>query len=353
MAAKRLTYDADAREALRSGVNQLARAVKGTMGPRGKNVVIEQGFGSPTVTKDGVAVAEEVELEDGLEDIGAQIVKEAASNTSDLAGDGTTTATVLAEAVFEESLKNLAAGADPMSLRRGVEKATEALVDELQELAEPVHGRQDIAFVGSIAANNDRDVGEQIADAMEKVGKDGVITVEEGQGLHTTVDLVEGMQFDRGYLSPHFVTDREEMEVVLEDCYVLLCEEKISSVQELVPLMEQISQQDSPVLIIAEDVEGEALATLVVNKLRGVLQGAAVKAPRTSARPARSSSTRTPPPSWKAPATATPSRAVSSKSSGKSAKRTAITTARSWKNVSRGSPEASPRSTWVPRPRWK
>ena len=279
MAAKRLTYDAEAREALRSGVNQLSRAVKVTMGPRGKNVVMEQGFGSPTVTKDGVAVAEEVELEDGLEDIGAQIVKEAASNTSDLAGDGTTTATVLAEAVFEESLKNLAAGADPMSLKRGVEKATTALLNELEELAEPVHGRQDIAFVGTIASNNDPDIGEQIADAMDKVGKDGVITVEEGQGLHTTVDLVEGMQFDRGYLSPHFVTDREEMEVVLEDCYILLSEEKISSVQEMVPLMEQISQQDSPVLIIAEDVEGEALATLVVNKLRGVLQAAAVKAP--------------------------------------------------------------------------
>ena len=279
MAPKRLTYDSEARESLRKGVNKLARAVKVTLGPRGKNVVIEKGFGSPTVTKDGVAVADEIELDDDLENIGAQMVKQAASKTSDVAGDGTTTATVLAEAVFEESLKNLAAGSDAMSLRRGVEKATKAIVEELRNLSKEVKGKQDIAFVGAIAANNDREVGEQIADAMEKVGKDGVITVEEGKALDTTVDLVEGMQFDRGYLSPHFVTDSQNMEVVMEDCYILISEEKVSSIQDMVPLLEKASQQGKPLLVLAEDVEGEALATLVVNKLRGTLKVAAVKAP--------------------------------------------------------------------------
>jgi len=279
MAAKRIIFDADAREALRRGVNKLARAVKVTLGPRGKNVVIEKSFGAPTVTKDGVAVAEEIELDEPMENIGAQLVKQAASKTSEVAGDGTTTATILAEAVFEEALKNLAAGVNAMAMKRGVEKATDAIVAELSKMSRPVKGKKDIAFVGAIAANNDQEIGEQIADAMEKVGKDGVITVEEGRTLQTTVDLVEGMRFDRGYMSPYFVTDTEKMEAALEDCYILIHEEKVSSVQDMLPLLETVAKQGKPLLIVAEDVEGEALATLVVNKLRGVLQCAAVKAP--------------------------------------------------------------------------
>ncbi|MFO7955599.1 MAG: chaperonin GroEL [Candidatus Brocadiia bacterium] len=279
MAAKKITFDAEAREAMRRGVNTLARAVKTTLGPRGRNVVIEKSFGAPTVTKDGVAVAEEVELEDNFENIGAELVKQAASKTSDDAGDGTTTATVLAEAIFEQSLKSIAAGVPAMALKRGIQKGVDAVVKELQNISRPVKGKEEIAFVGTIAANNDPEIGNQIADAMEKVGKDGVITVEEGKTLETTVELVEGMQFDRGYLSPHFVTDREEMEVVLEDCYVLVHQEKISTVQDLVPLLEKIAQSGKPLLIIAEDVESEPLATMVINKLRGVLPCCAVKAP--------------------------------------------------------------------------
>ncbi|MFW5915486.1 MAG: chaperonin GroEL [Planctomycetota bacterium] len=279
MAPKRIEYQMEAREAVRSGVNQLARAVKSTLGPRGKNVIIEQSFGAPTVTKDGVAVAEEVELEDNFENMGAELVKQAASQTSDAAGDGTTTATVLAEAIFEEALKNLAAGSDGMALRRGVQKAAKVVVEELQNISKPVSGKDDIVFVGSIASNNDRTIGEQIANAMDKVGKDGVITVEEGQSRETYVELVEGMQFDRGYLSPYFVTDNEAMEAVLEDCYILLVEDSVSSLQDIVPLLEDVARSDSPLLVIAEDVEGEALAGLVVNKMRGVLRTAAVKAP--------------------------------------------------------------------------
>ena len=279
MPAKRIAYEMEAREAIRRGVNKLARAVKVTLGPRGSNVIMQKSFGAPTVTKDGVAVAKEIELEDSFENMGAQMVKQAASKTSDVAGDGTTTATIMAEAVFEEALKRLAAGCDGMALRRGVEKGTAAVVAELNRLSRPVKGKEDIVFVGAIAANNDREIGEQIADAMEKVGKDGVITVEEGKTSQTTVDLVEGMQIDRGYLSPYFVTDRENMEAVLEDAYVLLSEEKISSVQDLIPLLEQVAKAGKPLLLIAEDAEGEALATLVVNKLRGTLQCAAVKAP--------------------------------------------------------------------------
>jgi chaperonin GroEL len=279
MAAKKITFDAEAREAMRRGVNQLARAVKTTLGPRGRNVVIEKSFGAPTVTKDGVAVAKEIELPDNFENIGAEMVKQAASKTSDDAGDGTTTATVLAEAIFEESLKNLAAGANAMALKRGVQKGVDAIVAALKKMSRPVKGKEEIAFVGAIAANNDPEIGAQIADAMEKVGKDGVITVEEGKTLDTTVDLVEGMQFDRGYLSPHFITDRENMEVVLEDCYVLLNQEKISSVQDFVPLLEKVAQSGKPLLVVAEDVESEALATLVINRLRGALQACAVKAP--------------------------------------------------------------------------
>ena len=279
MAAKKITFDTEAREAMRRGVNQLARAVKTTLGPRGRNVVIEKSFGAPTVTKDGVAVAKEIELKDNFENIGAEMVKQAASKTSEDAGDGTTTATVLAEAIFEEALKNIAAGCDPMALKRGVQKGVDAIVERLGKLSRPVRGREEIAFVGAIAANNDPEIGEQIADAMEKVGKDGVITVEEGKTLDTTVDLVEGMQFDRGYLSPHFVTDRENMECVLEDCQVLIHQEKISSVQDFVPLLEKVVNAGRPVLVIAEDVESEALATLVINRLRGTLPCCAVKAP--------------------------------------------------------------------------
>ncbi|MFP4027469.1 MAG: chaperonin GroEL [Candidatus Brocadiia bacterium] len=279
MAPKKIAYQMEAREAVRCGVNKLARAVKSTLGPRGKNVVIEKSFGAPTVTKDGVAVAEEVELEDNFENMGAEMVKQAASKTSDIAGDGTTTATVLAEAIFEEALKNLAAGADGMALRRGVQKSADAVIEELRNLSNPVQGKEDIVFVGAIASNNDREIGEQIAEAMDKVGTDGVITVEEGKSRETVVDLVEGMQFDRGYLSPYFITDRENMEVVLEDAYILLSEEKISSAQDLVPLLEQAAQAGKPLVVMAEDVDGEALATLVVNKLRGVLQCAAIKAP--------------------------------------------------------------------------
>ncbi|MCD6416784.1 MAG: chaperonin GroEL [Planctomycetes bacterium] len=279
MAAKKITFDAEAREAMRRGVNQLARAVKTTLGPRGRNVVIEKSFGAPTVTKDGIAVAKEIELSDNFENIGAELVKQAASKTSDDAGDGTTTATVLAEAIFEESLRNLAAGCDAMALKRGIQKGVAALVAELAEISRPVKGKEEIAFVGAIASNNDIEIGNQIADAMEKVGKDGVITVEEGKTIETTVELVEGMQFDRGYLSPHFITDREEMECVLEDCTVLLHQEKISSAQDFVPLLEKASQSGKPLLVIAEDVESESLATMVINKLRGVLPCCAVKAP--------------------------------------------------------------------------
>ena len=279
MAAKRIAYQMEAREAIRRGVNKLARAVKVTLGPRGKNVVIQKSFGAPTVTKDGVAVAEEVELEDNFENMGAQMVKQAASKTSELAGDGTTTATVLAESIFEEALRSLAAGSDGMALKRGVNAAADAVVVELKKLSRPVKGKEDIVFVGAIASNNDREIGEQIADAMEKVGTDGVITVEEGKTRETTVDLVEGMQFDRGYLSPYFINDRENMECVLEDAYVLLHEEKVSNVQDMIPLLEKVAQAGKPLLVIAEDVEGEALATFVVNRLRGVIQCAAVKAP--------------------------------------------------------------------------
>jgi chaperonin GroEL len=269
----------EAREAVRRGVNKLARAVACTLGPRGKNVVIEKSFGAPTVTKDGVAVAKEIDLEDNLENMGAQMVKQAASKTSEVAGDGTTTATILAEAIFEEALKNLAAGSDGMALRRGVERAAQTVIAELKRLSRPVKGKEDIVFVGAIAANNDREIGRQLAEAMDKVGKDGVITVEEGKTRETTVELVEGMQFDRGYLSPYFINDREKLQVVLEDVHILLCEEKVSSVQDLIPLLEQVSRSGKPLLVVAEEVEGEALATLVVNKLRGVLSCCAVKSP--------------------------------------------------------------------------
>jgi chaperonin GroEL len=279
MAAKELDFDIEARTRLKAGVDKLARAVKVTLGPKGRNVVLDRKFGSPTVTKDGVSVAKEIELEDAVENMGAQMVKEVATKTSDLAGDGTTTATVLAQAIFGEGLKNVTAGANPMAIKRGIDKAVEQVVAELRKISSPTKGKKEIAQVGTISANNDPEIGELIADAMEKVGKDGVITVEEARGLETTLDTVEGMQFDRGYLSPYFVTDTERMEAVLDDAMILIHDKKISSMKDLLPILEKVAQMGRPLLIIAEDIEGEALATLVVNKIRGTLKVAAVKAP--------------------------------------------------------------------------
>jgi chaperonin GroEL len=279
MAAKFLEFNTEARSRLKRGVDQLAEAVKVTLGPKGRNVVIDKKFGNPTVTKDGVTVAKEIELEDEIENMGAQMVKEVATKTSDLAGDGTTTATVLAQAIFREGLKSVTAGANPMSLKRGVDKAVEAVVEELKKISVPTKGRKEIAQVGTISANGDKEIGEKIADAMDKVGKDGVITVEEARGLETTLETVDGMQFDRGYLSPYFVTDPEKMEAVLEDAYILVHDKKISAMKDLLPLLEKVAQSGKPLLLIAEDIEGEALATLVVNKLRGTLKVCGVKAP--------------------------------------------------------------------------
>jgi chaperonin GroEL len=279
MAAKELHFNVDARAALKRGVDQLAEAVKVTLGPKGRNVVIDKKFGAPTVTKDGVTVAKEIELSDALENMGAQMVKEVATKTSDLAGDGTTTATVLAQAIFREGLKNVTAGVNPMALKRGIDKAVAAVVEELKNMSVVTQGKKEIAQVGSISANNDKEIGDLIAEAMEKVGKDGVITVEEAKGLETTLETVEGMQFDRGYLSPYFVTDPEKMEAVLEDAMILIHDKKISSMKDLLPILEKVAQLGKPLLIIAEDIEGEALATLVVNKLRGTLRVCAVKAP--------------------------------------------------------------------------
>ncbi|HEX4634192.1 MAG TPA: chaperonin GroEL [Gemmatimonadales bacterium] len=279
MAAKFLEFNVEARARLKRGVDQLADAVKVTLGPKGRNVVIEKKFGNPTVTKDGVTVAKEVELEDEIENMGAQMVKEVATKTSDLAGDGTTTATVLAQAIYREGLKSVTAGVNPMALKRGIDKAVETIIEELKKISVPTKGRKEIAQVGTISANGDKEIGDKIADAMDKVGKDGVITVEEAKGLETTLETVDGMQFDRGYLSPYFVTDPEKMEAVLEDAYVLIHDKKISSMKDLLPALEKVAQSGKPLLIIAEDVEGEALATLVVNKLRGTLKVAAVKAP--------------------------------------------------------------------------
>jgi chaperonin GroEL len=276
--AKRVTYGEEARQSILRGVNKLADAVKVTLGPKGRNVVIEKKFGSPTITKDGVTVAKEIELKDELENAGAQMVREVASKTSDTAGDGTTTATVLAQAIYREGIKNVTAGANPMELKRGIEMAVKTAVEAIDKLAKPVEGK-DIAHIGTISANNDEEIGNIIASAMEKVGKDGVITVEEAKGLDTTLEVVEGMQFDRGYLSPYFVTDPERMETVLENAKILIYEKKVSSMKDLLPILEQVARQGKPLLIIAEDVEGEALATLVVNKLRGTLNVAAVKAP--------------------------------------------------------------------------
>ena len=279
MSAKDLVFDVEARSRLKSGVDRLAQAVKVTLGPKGRNVVLDRKFGSPTVTKDGVSVAKEVELEDAVENMGAQMVKEVATKTSDVAGDGTTTATVLAQAIFGEGLKNVTAGTNPMGIRRGIDKAVDSVVGALAGMSTDTKGKEEISQIGAISANNNAEIGELIADAMEKVGKDGVITVEEARGLETTLDTVDGMQFDRGYLSPYFVTDPERMEAILEDPMILIHDKKISSMKDLLPVLEKVAQMGKPLLIVAEDVEGEALATLVVNKLRGTLKVAAVKAP--------------------------------------------------------------------------
>ena len=277
--AKELHFDVDARGSLKKGIDQLARAVAVTLGPKGRNVVIDKKFGSPTVTKDGVTVAKEVELDDPMENMGAQMVKEVATKTSDDAGDGTTTATILAQAIFREGIKNVTAGINPMAIKRGIDKAVESVVADLEKLSVPTQGKKEIAQVGSISANSDQEIGDLIADAMEKVGKDGVITVEEAKGLATELETVDGMQFDRGYLSPYFVTDPEKMEAGLEDAHILIHDKKISAMKDLLPVLEKVAQTGNPLLIIAEDVEGEALATLVVNKLRGTLKVCAVKAP--------------------------------------------------------------------------
>jgi chaperonin GroEL len=277
--AKQLMFSEDARKAILKGAEILAKAVKATLGPKGRNVVIDKKFGSPTITKDGVTVAKEIELEDPYENIGAQLVKEVAEKTSDTAGDGTTTATVLAEAIYREGLKNVAAGSNPMALKRGIDKAVTVVVEELKKISKPVKDKKEIAQVATIAANGDTKIGELIADAMDKVGKDGVITVEEAKSMATTLEVVEGMQFDQGYLSPYFITDTEKMVCNLEDPYILIYEKKISNVKDMLPLLEKIARASKPFLIIAEDIEGEALATLVVNKIRGILNCSAVKAP--------------------------------------------------------------------------
>jgi chaperonin GroEL len=279
MAAKQLQFDENARHALLRGIEKLARAVKATLGPSGRNVILDKKFGSPTITKDGVTVAKEIELEDPYENMGAQLVREVASKTSDIAGDGTTTATVLAESIYKEGLRNVTAGANPTSLQRGINKAVEAIVKELEKISKKVSDRTEIAQVATVSANWDKTIGEIIADAMDKVGKDGTITVEEAKSIETTLEVVEGMQFDKGYLSPYFVTNAEDMEAILENPYILIYEKKISSLKDMLPLLEKVAKAGRPLLIIAEDVEGEALATLVVNKLRGTLQVAAVKAP--------------------------------------------------------------------------
>jgi len=277
--AKLLEFNADARAALKKGVNQLSEAVKVTLGPKGRNVLIDKKFGSPTVTKDGVTVAKEIELEDPFENMGAQMVKEVASKTSDVAGDGTTTATILAESIFIEGMKNVASGANPMELKRGIEKSVKVVVGELKKMSKPISGKLEISQVGTVSANNDQEIGDLIADAMEKVGKDGVITVEEAKTIETNLEVVEGMQFDRGYLSPYFVTDPESMECVMEEPYILIYDKKISVMKDLLPILEKIAQAGRSMIVIAEDIEGEALATLVVNKLRGTLKVCAVKAP--------------------------------------------------------------------------
>ncbi|MCH8896023.1 MAG: chaperonin GroEL [Proteobacteria bacterium] len=279
MMPKQLLYGDQARSAILQGVNQLANAVKATLGPKGRNAILDKKFGAPTITKDGVTVAKEIELSDPYQNMGAQLVKEVASKTSDVAGDGTTTATVLAQAIYREGVRNISAGANPMELKRGIDKAVEGVIEELKKISKPCHSKKEIGQIGSISANNDPTIGDLIAEAMDKVGKDGVITVEEAKSMSTSLDVVEGMQFDRGYISPYFVTNAERMEAVLEDAFILINEKKISAMKDLLPILEQVAKMGKPLVIIAEDVEGEALATLVVNNIRGIVKVAAVKAP--------------------------------------------------------------------------
>ena len=384
--AKQLMFDQAARAALLRGVNILAEAVKATLGPKGRNVVIDKKYGSPTITKDGVTVAKEVQLKEPTENMGAQMIKEVASKTSDAAGDGTTTATVLAQAIFREGLKNVTAGANPMGLKRGIEQAVEAVVADLKKMSKATKDKKEIAQVATVAANNDKTIGNLIAEAMEKVGKDGVITVEEAKAMETTLEVVEGMQFDRGYLSPYMVTDPERMEAVLEDALILIYEKKLSGMKDMLPLLEQVARAGKPFLIIAEDVEGEALATLVVNKLRGTLSCCAVKAPgfgdRRKAmlqdiatltggkaitedlgiklenikledlgRPRRSSSTRTTPRSSTARGRPRRSRGGSSRSGRRSRRRPRTTTRRSCRSGWPSSPAVWPSSRSARRPR--
>jgi chaperonin GroEL len=368
MAGKVIKYDMKAREAMLNGVKALADAVVVTLGPKGRNVVIDKSWGSPTVTKDGVTVAKEIELEDKFENMGAQMVKEVASKTSDMAGDGTTTATVLARAIYEEGQKLVAAGNNPMAIKRGIDKAVEVAVKELHKMSKPTKDQREIAQVGTISANNDETIGNIIAEAMNKVGKEGVITVEEAKGMETTLDVVEGMQFDRGYLSPYFVTDPEKMVASLEDPFILINEKKVSNMKDLLPVLEQVAKMGKPLMIIAEDVDGEALATLVVNKLRGTLQVAAVKAPGFGdrrkamlediailtggqvvsedlgiklenltlpiwAKPSASASTKTTPPSSTVPVRAPHWKAVSNRSGLRSMRPPPTTIVRSCRNV--------------------
>ncbi len=384
--AKEILFDAKAREKLKAGVDKLANAVKVTLGPKGRNVVIEKSFGAPVITKDGVSVAKEIELEDKFENMGAQMVKEVASKTSDVAGDGTTTATILAQSVFTEGVKLVAAGRNPMAIKRGIDKAVEAVVAELGNAAKPTRDQKEIAQVGTISANNDATIGNIIAEAMNKVGKEGVITVEEAKGLETTLDVVEGMQFDRGYLSPYFVTNPERMTCELEEPLILLNEKKISNMKELLPVLEQVAKMSRPLLIIGEDIEGEALATLVVNKLRGTLNVSAVKAPGFGERrkamlkdiavltggqvvsedlgiklenltvndlapPSASSSTRTTPPSSTVQATPMKSRPASSRSAPKSTNPPPTTIAKSSRSASPRSSAVLPSSTSALPPR--
>ena len=386
MAAKIITFDEDARRSLERGMDQLANAVKITLGPKGRNVVLEKKWGAPTITNDGVSIAKEIELDDPQEKIGAELVKEVAKKTDDVAGDGTTTATVLAQAIIKEGLRNVAAGANPMSLKRGIERATELAVEAIKNQSKEVDDKEQIANVGAISAA-DPEIGTTIAEAVDKVGKDGVITVEESNTFGMELDFVEGMRFDKGYISPYFVTDPERMEAVLEEPYVLIANSKITAVKDLLPVLEKVMQAGKPVLILAEDVEGEALATLVVNKIRGTFRSAAVKAPgfgdrrkamlqdiailtggtviseevglklenaddqTCSVRLARSSSPRTRPRSWKAPARTTTSRAASTRSRPRSRRPTPTTTARSSRSGWPSSPAASPSSRSARPPR--
>jgi len=371
MAGKQIVYSEEARSKLVAGVNKLANAVKVTLGPKGRNVVLEKKFGSPTITKDGVTVAKEIELPDPLENMGAQMVREVASKTSDVAGDGTTTATVLAQTIYREGIKNVTAGANPMDLKRGIDQATKVAVETVTNLSKPVEGDA-VAAVGTISANSDTEIGEIIREAMEKVGKDGVITVEEAKGLETTLEVVEGMQFDRGYLSPYFVTDPERMETVLENAAILIFEKKISNMKDLLPILEQTAQQAKPLLIIAEDIDGEALATLVVNKLRGTLNICAVKAPGFGDRrkamlediailtggkmisERRSSSTRMTPRSWLTMTTSPstkPCSVGSARSSGRPRRPPRTTTARSSRSAWPSSSAEWRRSRSAPPPR--